>query len=108
MGHERSIFSPSEAVTTRVVSMKNATQSFLDEAPSSLLLTGYDHIHMTLYLRLLDAERDGADWREVVRILFDLDPDREPERCRHMHETHLARAKWMSRSGYRQLQHLGR
>jgi hypothetical protein len=79
----------------------------LDEPPSSSLLTGYDHAHMTLYLRLLDADRDGADWREAVQILFDLDPDRDPERCRHMHETHLARAKWMSHTGYRQLLNTG-
>jgi hypothetical protein len=62
---------------------------------------------MTLYLRLLDADRDGADWREAVQILFGLDPEREPQRCRHMHETHLARAKWMSHTGYRQLLNAG-
>jgi hypothetical protein len=31
--------------------------------------------HMALYLRLLDAARDGADWREAVQILFGLDPE---------------------------------
>ncbi len=58
---------------------------------------------MTLYLRLLDAERDGADWRDVVRVLFDLDPEADPERCRRVHATHLARAQWMSEHGYREL-----
>jgi hypothetical protein len=58
---------------------------------------------MTLYVRLLDAARDGADWREAVQVLFDLDPDLDPERCRLMHDSHLARARWMSDHGYRKL-----
>ena len=76
---------------------------FLDEPPSSQTLTAYDREHMALYLRLLDAAHDGACWKEVVQILFDLDPERDPVRCRHIHDTHLARARWMSEQGYRQL-----
>ncbi len=75
----------------------------LDEPPSSDTLTSYDRKHMKLYLRLLDAERDGADWREAVHTLFGLDPDRDPQRCRGMHEAHLARAHWMTEHGYREL-----
>jgi len=67
------------------------------------MLTPYDREHMTLYLRLLDAERDQADWREAVQILFGLDPEREPVRCRKIHDAHLARARWMTEQGYRQL-----
>jgi hypothetical protein len=58
---------------------------------------------MTLYLRLLDAARDGADWREAVQILFGLDPDLDPQRCRLVHDTHLARARWMSERGYKEI-----
>lgn len=58
---------------------------------------------MVLYLRLLDAARDGADWREAVQILFNLDPDLDPQRCRLIHDSHLARARWMSERGYREL-----
>ena len=58
---------------------------------------------MVLYLRLLDSARDGACWQEVVQILFGLDPENDPERCRRIHDTHLARARWMSEQGYRQL-----
>ncbi|MFG1228604.1 DNA -binding domain-containing protein [Xanthobacter wiegelii] len=77
--------------------------TFLDEPPESSTLTDYDRTHMTLYLRLLDAATDGADWREVVAVLFGLDPAREPERARQVHDSHLARARWMTTDGYRLL-----
>ena len=83
--------------------MGQATQTFLDEPPSSQPLTPYDREHMKLYMRLLDAARDGADWREAVRILFNLDPERDPERSRRVHDAHLARARWMTERGYREL-----
>ena len=83
--------------------MGQQTPSFLDEPPISQTLTAYDREHMVLYLRLLDSSRDGADWREAVQILFGLDPAREPHRCRQIHDTHLARAQWMTEHGYRDL-----
>ena len=83
--------------------MERSTPPFLDEPPQGQKLTSYDREHMTLYLRLLDADRDSADWREAVQILFGLDPDHDPQRCRKVHAAHLARAKWMSESGYREL-----
>ncbi|SFD71802.1 Uncharacterized conserved protein [Bosea sp. CRIB-10] len=76
---------------------------FLDEPPESQTLTPYDREHMVLYLRLLDAARDGADWREAVRILFELDPASDPERCRRIHDSHLVRARWLNDQGYREL-----
>jgi hypothetical protein len=83
--------------------MGKAKPTFLDEPPPEPQLTGYDREHMVLYLRILDADRDGADWREVVRILFKLDSDLDPERCRKIHDSHLARARWMTEHGYREL-----
>lgn len=83
--------------------MGQATQTFLDGPPSSEVLTSYDREHMKLYMRLLDAERDGADWREAVHILFGLDAALDPERCRSIHDAHLARAHWMTERGYREL-----
>lgn len=83
--------------------MVQAAKTFLDEPPSSETLTAYDREHMKLYLRLLDAARDGACWREAVQVLFGLDPDHEPQRCRHIHDAHLARARWMTERGYREL-----
>lgn len=83
--------------------MGQATYTFLDEPPPSEALTSYDREHMKLYMRLLDAERDGACWREAVQVLFGLDPAQEPRRCRNIHDTHLARAHWMTERGYREL-----
>ena len=38
-----------------------------DEAPDDHTLTGYDQQHLTTYLRLVDAEANGAAWGEVAR-----------------------------------------
>ncbi len=78
-------------------------QSFQDEPPQSSVLTAYDREHMKLYLRLIDATTDGACWQEAVAVLFGLDADREPERAKRVHDTHLARAHWMTEVGYRLL-----
>ncbi|ESY71781.1 hypothetical protein X743_18795 [Mesorhizobium sp. LNHC252B00] len=78
-------------------------EAFLDQPPESQELTRYDREHMTLYIRLLDAAADGADWHEAVSILFGLDANLEPERARRVYDTHLARARWMTAHGYRKL-----
>ena len=74
-----------------------------DTAPSDLALTVYDEEHFITYLRLLDADADGADWRQVARIVLHLDPEREPGRARRPFDSHLSRAKWMTEHGYRHL-----
>ena len=72
-------------------------------APAEPVLTPYDHAHRVTCLRLLDAHAQGTDWREVVRIVLHIDPDREPEQARKTLESHLARARWMTEYGYRHL-----
>jgi hypothetical protein len=74
-----------------------------DTAPTDPTLTDYDRLHFVTYLRLLDADSEGADWREVARIVLHIDPDREPARARTAFDSHLARAKWMTEHGYRHL-----
>ena len=74
-----------------------------DRAPSADALTPYDHDHLVTYLRLLDADAEGADWTEVARVVLGMDPEREPERARSAWESHLARAKWMTSQGYKDL-----
>ncbi|MGY3396475.1 hypothetical protein ACVWW6_009066 [Bradyrhizobium sp. USDA 3311] len=74
-----------------------------DLAPSGADLTAYDEEHTITYWRLLDANAEGADWREVSRIVLHIDPDRRPERARRAFESHLERALWMANGGYRQL-----
>jgi hypothetical protein len=78
---------------------------FLDEPPVSADLTNYDREHMKVYMRVLDAATDGADWREAVAVIFGIDPDADPERARRVHDSHLARARWMTEHGYRKLLH---
>ena len=77
--------------------------AFEDRPPEGLRITPYDERHLATYLRLLDADAEGADWREVVSVLFGLDADRDPERAKTVHDSHLARARWMSETGYRYL-----
>ncbi len=74
-----------------------------DHAPDDPRFTKYDWHHVVTYWRLLDAEADGANWREVARIVLFLDPDNDEARARAAWESHLARAHWMTRSGWRQL-----
>ena len=52
-----------------------------DTAPSDAVLTVYDEEHIITYLRLLDADAQGADWRAVARIVLHLDPEHESDRA---------------------------
>jgi type VI secretion system activator RovC-like protein len=74
-----------------------------DTAPSDSVLTVYDEEHVITYLRLLDADAKGADWREVARVVLHIDPEHESDRARRAFESHFSRAKWMTEQGYRQL-----
>ena len=77
--------------------------SFQDSPPQTERLNAYDERHLATYLRLLMAEEEGADWREVVWLLFGVDPNAEPQRAKMVHESHLARARWMTKTGYQHL-----
>lgn len=80
------------------------TDASLREAPPEAdHVTDYDRQHLKTYLRLLDAAADQADWREVAEVVLGLDPAADPERARGIHNTHLERARWMTRTGYRDL-----
>ena len=74
-----------------------------DLAPDLSTLTHYDESHLVDYLQLLDADDEGADWREIAVVLFELDPVAEPQRAQTMHASHLARARWMTEIGYAHL-----
>lgn len=82
-----------------------ARSDFLDAPPDSAELTEYDRAHMKEYMRVFDANADGADWREAVTVIFGMDPVADPERARRVHDSHLARARWMTEHGYRELLH---
>jgi hypothetical protein len=66
-------------------------------------VNSYDERHFVTYLRLLEADAEGADWCEIVAVIFGLDAGSEPDRARLVYDSHLARAKWMTEVGYRHL-----
>jgi hypothetical protein len=74
-----------------------------DTAPTDTALTVYDEEHLITYLRLLDADAQRADWRDVARIVPHIDPEHESNRARRAFDSHLSRAKWMTEHGYRHL-----
>ena len=74
-----------------------------DLAPADPAVTTYDEEHIITYLRLLDADKEGADWRDVSRIVLRIDPDLDADRARRAFESHLSRAKWMTEQGYRHM-----
>lgn len=79
------------------------TQAELRErAPEGVPLTEYDREIAPIYLRLLDADAAGADWREVSKIVLGVDAVTEPRRAEVMHASHLARARWLRDGGYRE------
>jgi hypothetical protein len=47
-------------------------------APAGPVLTAYDEKHMITYMRVLDADQQGADWRDVSRIVLRIDPEPRP------------------------------
>ena len=74
-----------------------------DTAPDVPMLTGYDQQHAITYLRLLDAEADAADWREVARLVLNRDPIADELAARRTYDSHLSRARWMTENGYQHL-----
>jgi hypothetical protein len=75
----------------------------LDQAPTGDKLTDYDRLHLITYIRLLDADTDGIPWEEASRLILHIDPDTDPKRAKCAHHSHLARAQWMTRVGYRHI-----
>jgi hypothetical protein len=71
--------------------------------PTGDTLTPYDRAHFATYLRLLDADAMRADWEETARSVLSLHPAADVAAARRVYDAHLARARWMTQAGYRQL-----
>jgi hypothetical protein len=67
--------------------------SVADRAPDSADLTIYDEERAITYVRMLDADGEGDDWREVARIVLHINSETEADRARRAFAGHLARAK---------------
>lgn len=74
-----------------------------DEPPQSDYVTDYDREHAKTYLRLLDAAATNADWHEVAQVVLGLDATQDPDHAKRVHDAHLARAQWMTTTGYHHL-----
>ena len=72
-------------------------------APAAIAITPYDRAHLSTYLRLFDADREGASWTEAARLVFGDAAEPEAAGLKQQHESHLARAKWLVESGYLRL-----
>lgn len=70
------------------------------DAPS---ITDYDRAHFKQYIIILDGDAAGASWQEIMRFAFKVDPETTPDRFKARFDAHLARAKWMTREGYKHL-----
>lgn len=81
----------------------SAKFDFLDQPPMDARLTDYDRAHLATYLRLLDAESEGAQWEEIVKIIFGIDAKIDLARAELVYQSHLARARWMTNNGFRDL-----
>ena len=66
-------------------------------------ITEYDDRHLETYIRLLDADAEGSSKDDMARLILGIDPAREPARAHRAVESHLDRARWMTRRGYRLL-----
>lgn len=80
-----------------------ANPDYLDEPPAEDRITDYDRAHFKTYLRILDADAEGADWEEAVEIIFGINPRQDRDHALKIHSAHLARARWMTEHGYRHL-----
>ena len=74
-----------------------------DVAPTGDKITTYDERHFVTYLRLLDAKAEDADWKEVARIVLHRDPVAEEVRSFRCWQSHLERAQWLWREGYKRI-----
>lgn len=75
----------------------------VDDVPWSDHVTDYDQAHFVIYVRLLDAEEDGASQDEMAREILEIDPAKEPGRAARALASHLKRAHWMTEHGYKDL-----
>ena len=71
--------------------------------PNSDSITDYDREHFATYLRLLDAIATNVDWRVCARQILGLDVDVDASAARALFDSNLARAVWMTKSGYKDL-----
>lgn len=73
------------------------------KAPSADYITDYDRNHLGTYLSLLYAAGEGHSDEKMSLDVLGIDPVLEPDRARHTLHSHLERARWLAKSGYKHL-----
>ena len=79
------------------------TPPLAEAVPCSDNLTAYDRAHFTIYMKLLTATTDEASVEEMAKDIFGIDPVREPDRAKKTVNSHVDRANWILKSGYKEL-----
>lgn len=72
-------------------------------APTDPTVTAYDERRFPLYIQLLDADVAHVSWEEIAGSVLGLNVKADATAARYTWRSHLARAKWMTEVGYRQL-----
>jgi hypothetical protein len=90
-------------VSTRHCMPPDPPVAVLTAPPESEQLTDYDRAHLATYLRLLDADAMRVDWKVTARTVLALDIEKDGDAARRVYDAHLARARWMTVTGYRLL-----
>ncbi|MBP6013327.1 MAG: DUF2285 domain-containing protein [Alphaproteobacteria bacterium] len=70
-------------------------------APKAPRITAYDEAHFQTYLRLLDAQAHNAPVGDLVAIIREAAPQMNASKARAALRSHLNRAIWLSKQGYR-------
>jgi hypothetical protein len=83
--------------------MASDWQQLSDAPPMSDRITEYDRAHFPAYMFLLDWSAAGADWRDAMIELMGDEVIANPARAKSIYDAHLARAQWMTHTGWRLL-----
>lgn len=74
--------------------------SFQPNPPDEPVITDYDRAHAAIYLRLLDAEINGAGWESAAALVLQQDVSSDWVGAHGLHTSHLKRAQWLRDSGF--------
>lgn len=69
------------------------------ETPSDDVLTYYDRQHFLTYARLLDADKEGADWRSTAANILQRDVEGDPNAAKICYYSDMQRARWVDGAG---------
>jgi hypothetical protein len=69
------------------------------QAPCDDALTFYDRQHFLTYARLIDADREGANWKSSAAKILQRDVENDPHGAELCYRSHLARARWLVGAG---------